>query len=82
MRVKSIASLEPGKTYVLGGANFRTKEDAEKFKAQLEGWAPGCKFLLLPAGVTLLTSSSVELASVEDVLRDIVEESAKESLMQ
>lgn len=64
--VKSIASLEPGKTYVLR-ANFKTWDDIERYRKQLEIAAPGIKFLILGNGVELLTSVPADLITADEL---------------
>jgi hypothetical protein len=75
VKTKRIASLEPGKTYVLR-ANFRTREDHERFKQQLETGVPGIKFVILPRGVELLTSVPEDLITAEELTGEL--ESAKQ----
>jgi hypothetical protein len=57
MQPQVIASLEPGKTYVIKmHARFRTKEEQEAFMADLRSQAPECKFLMLPREADILTA--------------------------
>jgi hypothetical protein len=55
MRVKPIASLEPGKIYVLK-ARLRSEEEAHRLDQVLARQVPECRFLVLDSSMELVGS--------------------------
>jgi len=55
IEAKQIASLEPGKLYVIK-ALFKSDEELEKYQAYLHRWAPECRFLILDSRSELMST--------------------------
>jgi hypothetical protein len=51
---KPIASLEPGKRYVIKAPRFRSAEEFERFQQHLQEQAPECRFLILQSPIELV----------------------------
>lgn len=68
MEAKPIASLDPGKIYVLR-AYVRTKEETDRMRALLHEDFPELRFLIIPPGVELLGTAPEELMSVEEFIK-------------
>lgn len=54
MRVKPIASLEPGKIYVIKTPRFKREEELDRFAADLRRLVPECRFLILESSCELI----------------------------